>query len=164
MDNIVEKLLKLNENEQKGIFRSFSRFSLSQRIDILPIHNNILHKLKQNYSEMKIEIISYSALVMAIQIVINEQKTFKTLDFRGMSLDEIKRLSSKRAKLFLQKQPKLQTKREQLLSYWSIVSSLKNDENYSFRQISAYLQKYHRFTIAYSSIYNLWNELNKTGE
>ena len=41
-----------------------------------------------------------------------------------------------------------------------IVKTLKKlEQNYSFREISDYLLKYHRFEVSYSLVYQTWNEI-----
>mgnify|MGYP000355483912 CR=1 FL=1 len=41
----------------------------------------------------------------------------------------------------------------------SKVKELKNDIGYSFRNISEYFKKYHRFSIAHTTIQNKWKKL-----
>ena len=83
-----------------------------------------------------------------------------------MSLDVIREISSKKAKVFLAKQLRVQSKRDKLISYWAVIKTLKNDEKYSFRLISAYLKKHYKFEVTYGSIYKLWTEFenNKSKE
>jgi len=65
--------------------------------------------------------------------------------------------------LFLQKQFRIQTKRECLLGFWAVVHTLKIDEKISFRKISVYLKKYHKFDVSYSLIAKTWAEIEKKG-
>ena len=61
------------------------------------------------------------------------------------------------------KNNKAKVKRQKVLGYWSIVRTLRLDQKMSFRDISTYFDKYHKLEVSYSTIYELWNELeNKT--
>jgi hypothetical protein len=61
------------------------------------------------------------------------------------------------------KNHKTKVKREKLLGYWAIVRTLKLEQSMSFRDISSYFKKYHKFEVSYSTIRELWIELeNKT--
>ena len=46
-----------------------------------------------------------------------------------------------------------------MLGYWAIVRTLKLEQNMSFRDIATYFAKYHKLEVSYSTIYELWNEL-----
>lgn len=168
MDNLnleVEKILKINDEEQKSLLRHLPRLSLEQRFEIFPLHNSFLHKLRQKQN-IPLSVLSYAALILAIEVYVDGIKELNKLNITEMSLDEIREISSKKAKVFLAKQYRVQSKREKLISYWSIVVTLRKDEKYSFRQISAYLKKYHKFEISYNSIYAAWQKLenNKSKE
>ncbi len=154
----IDKILKMNDEEQRSFLRHFSRFSINQRVEILPLHNSIFHKLRQKHN-VPVNILSYIALILAIEVHLNESKSLNKLNINDMSLDEIREISSKKAKVFLEKQLRVKSKRDQLISYWAVVKTLKNNEKYSFRLIAAYLKKHHKFEVTYGSIYNLWVEL-----
>lgn len=57
------------------------------------------------------------------------------------------------------KQPKAR-KKEKLLQYYPLVKQLKQ-ANTSYRDISDYLLKYHKFKISYSTVYKLYNKIEK---
>ena len=59
---------------------------------------------------------------------------------------------------------KTKVKREKVLGYWAIVRSLKLEQNMSFRDISAYFAKYHKLNVSYSTVYELWKEIEKKME
>lgn len=163
MHKEIEKILKINDEEQKSFLRHFSRFSVNQRVEVFQLHNSIFHKLRQNI-EAPANMLSYSALILAIQANINESVSLNKVNINDMNLDEIRKISSKKAKVFLEKQLRLQTKREKLILHWAVVVTLKNDEKYSFRQISAYLKKHHRFEISYGSIYVAWKKIENNNK
>jgi len=155
----VERILKMNEEEQKVYLRHFSRISVIGKVEIMSVHNILFHKLRQQNSDVIMKILSYCAIILSIEVHINNSKYLQNANINNMTLDEIRDVSSRKAKLFLQKQFRVQSKRDKHVSYWAVIRTLKNDEKYSFRQISAYLKKYHKFEVTYSSIYNLWKDL-----
>ena len=159
---VVQKVIKLNEEEQKSLLRAFSRLPLDNKIELMTHHRSLLHKLRQFYSDITVNVLSYCALITAIQVYQNKQVALKKLNIGDMSLEEIREITSKKAKLFLQKQFRRQTKRERLLGYWAVVKTLKESEDFSFRQIENYLKKHHRFEVSYSMIAKLWYEVENT--
>jgi len=166
MDNLklhIEKIVKINDEEEKVVIRSFSRFSSNTKVETMLIHAKLFHKLRQQHkNSIETKILSYLALIMAIQIVVEEYKSINALKLDDMSLDEIREISSKKAKLFLEKKFKIKTKRDKLIDHWAVVRSLKLDEKYSFRNIAKYLKKYHRFEVTYGTIHKTWQELENT--
>ena len=119
----------------------------------------LLYKLKQQHNEVDIPALSYCALLISIKLQQTNQSKLSRLNISDMSLDEISKITSQKAKLFLEKQFRKKEKRERLLGYWAVVRVLKNDEKYSFRKIESYLKKHHRFDVSYSLIAKTWNEL-----
>jgi len=161
----VEKITRTNEDERHALVRLFSRLSTDLQIEIMSTHRKLLYKLKQQYQDVEISTLSYSALIITLQLDKVDREKQKRLNVSDMSLDEIRDITSKSAKLFLQKQFRTQTKKEYLLGYWAIVRTLKIDEKMSFRQIKAYLKKHHRFEVSYSTIAKLWKIIeNKKDE
>lgn len=155
----VEKIVKINEDEQNALLRFFSRSSKVGKIEVLADHRKLLHKLNQQHSEVDISTLSYCALLIAIKLQKANQNKLSRLNISDLSLDEISKITSQKAKIFLEKQFRKKAKRERLLAYWAVVRVLKNDERYSFRKIESYLKKHHKFDVSYSLIAKIWNEL-----
>jgi hypothetical protein len=88
--------------------------------------------------------LTFAALILAI-----DQK------ISSLNLNSIK-LRSNYAKKYV--------KREKLLGLWAIVRTLRHEENLSFREISRYFLKFHKFEISHSMVQKIWNELEKIGE
>lgn len=160
----VEKIVKINEDKQNAFLRTFPRLPIDERIEVMVTHRKLIHKFKQVYSEISISILSYSALVMSMQIFLENQDKFTKLNISDLQLPEIYEITAKRAKLFLYKQTRNQSKRERLLSYWAVVKTLKNEEKFSFRKIAVYLKKYHKLDVSYSLIAKTWIEIEKKDE
>lgn len=138
-----EIITKMNQETQDQMIRTFTKLEISLKVDIFKDQKAIFHKLKNIHFDIDNSILTYASFVLAIEFIIKNTNQ--------VNLKAIK-LRSKNAK-------KQNQKREKLLSYWSIVKTLKLEQNYSFRSISEYLLKYHRFEVSYSLIFQSWNEI-----
>jgi len=135
-------LTKMNRKIQNQQLRIFSRVDISTRLKILEQQKPVFHKLKGAYSDVDNAVLTLSSLILAINSIVKEL---------GMvNLNVVKlRVKNNKAKI----------KRQKVLGYWAIVRTLKFEEKMSFRDISTYFSKYHKLEVSYSTIYNLWNEL-----
>lgn len=160
----IERLLKISSQQQSALLRYFSRTDLVARIKILGEKIERFHQLRQENGGVEKSVLEYCAFVMTIQKAHDEEKSLRKKSFSGLEIEEIRNISRKKADQFIRKIKKPDPKREKLLGYWAVVRTLKLEQNFSFRQISLYLKKYHRFNIAHSTIHKTWDELenNKT--
>ena len=138
-----EIITKMNQETQNQMIRTYTKLDISVKVDVFKEQKVIFHKLKNIHFITDNSILTYASFVLAIEVVIKNTNQ--------VNLKAIK-LRTKNAK-------KQNQKREKLLSYWSVIKTLKNEQNYSFREISDYLLKYHRFEVSYSLIYQTWNEI-----
>ena len=138
-----EIITKMNQETQNQMIRTFTKLDISVKVDVFKEQKVIFHKLKNINFIADNSILTYASFVLAIEVVIKNTNQ--------VNLKAIK-LRTKNAK-------KQNQKREKLLSYWSVVKTLKLEQNYSFREISDYLLKYHRFEVSYSLVYQTWNEI-----
>lgn len=139
---ICESITKLNLESQNQNLRLFARVDLQMKLQILQLQKQLFHKLKSAHSDIENTILTLSSLVLAIDSVAKE------LD--DVNLNAIKLRS---------KNNKAKIKRQKVLGYWTIVRTLKLEQNMSFRDIATYFAKYHKLEVSYSTIYELWNEL-----
>ena len=137
-----EIITKLNQESQNQKLRLFAKFDIQTKLKIIVNQKQLFHKLKQKYSDVDNNILTLSALILAIYSVVKE---LDDVSFNAIKL-KCKNNTNK-------------SKREKLLSYWAIVRTLKLERNMSFRDIAIYFGKYHRLEISYSTIYRLWDEL-----
>lgn len=139
---ICESITKLNLESQNQRLRLFAKVDITTKLKILTSQKQLFHKLKSAYSDVDNTILTLSSLVLAIDSVAKE------LD--DVNLNAIKlRGKNNKAKI----------KRQKVLGYWAIVRTLKLEQNMSFRDIATYFAKYHKLEVSYSTIYELWNEL-----
>lgn len=139
---ICESITKLNLESQNQRLRLFAKVDFETKIQILEQQKQIFHKLKSAHSDVDNTILTLSSLILAIDAVVKE------LD--DINLNAIKlRGKNNKAKI----------KRQKVLGYWAIVRTLKLEQNMSFRDIATYFAKYHKFQISYSTIFEMWNEI-----
>ncbi|MDY3205931.1 MAG: hypothetical protein RBR70_12745 [Arcobacter sp.] len=138
-----EIITKMNQETQNQMIRTFTKLDISVKVDVFKEQKVIFHKLKNIHFITDNSILTYASFVLAVEVVIKNTNQ--------VNLKAIK-LRTKNAK-------KQNQKREKLLSYWSVIKTLKNEQNYSFREISDYLRKYHRLEVSYSLVYQTWNEI-----
>ncbi len=141
-----ETITKMNLESQNQRLRLFAKVDISTKLKILEKQKELFHKLKGAYSDVDNTVLTLSTLILAIDLIVKE--------FDDVNLNAIKlRAKNNKAKI----------KRQKMLGYWAIVRTLKLEQKMSFRDISIYFAKYHKIEVSYSTIYELWNELeNKT--
>ncbi|OCL81569.1 hypothetical protein AAW30_01868 [Arcobacter porcinus] len=146
MIRLFEKITKIDQEAQNQKLRLFAKVDLKTKIQILEQQKQLFHKLKSAHSDVDNTILTLSSLILAVDSVV------KKLD--DVNLNAIK---------IRGKNNKSKIKRQKLLSYWAIVRTLKLQQNMSFRDIATYFKKYHKLQISYSTVYEIWNELEKKG-
>jgi len=162
MKAVIERLLKQSQEQQKSTLRYLSRCPPEISIQILANKILIFHKLRQENGDVDKGVLEYCALILSIKSHHDDELSLKSKSFAGIEIDEIRNISRKKANQFIRTIKKPDPKREKLLTYWAIVRTLKLEQNFSFRQITLYLKKYHRFEVVHSTISKLWNELEVT--
>ncbi|MDX4069924.1 helix-turn-helix domain-containing protein [Aliarcobacter skirrowii] len=146
MIKLFEKITKINQEAQNQKLRLFAKVDFETKIQILEQQKQIFHKLKSAHSDVDNTILTLSSLILAID------KVVKKLD--DVNLNAIK---------LRNKNNKSKIKRQKILGYWAIVRTLKLEQKMSFRDIATYFAKYHKLQISYSTVYEIWNELEKKG-
>lgn len=137
-----ETITKLNQESQNQRLRLFAKVDISTKLKILDKQKELFHKLKSAHSNVENTILTLSSLILAIDAI---EKKLDNVNLNAIKL----RAKNNKAKV----------KRQKVLGYWSIVRTLKLEQNMSFRDISIYFGKYHKLEVSYSTIYELWNEL-----
>lgn len=140
--NIIEIITKLNLESQNQKLRLLAKVDVEAKLKIIQDQKPIFHKLKNDYSDVDNAVLTLSSIILSIDKFSNNHNK---VNFDVMKL---------RAK-----NNKSKVKRQKILGYWAIVRTLKLEENMSFRDISAYFKKYHKLEVSYSTIFQLWNEI-----
>ena len=141
-NNNCETITKMNQESQNQKLRLFAKVDITTKLKILASQKQLFHKLKNSHADVDNTILTLCSLILAIDLIVNE------LD--NVNLNAIKLRG---------KNSKTKVKRQKLLGYWAIVRTLKLEQNMSFRDIATYFAKYHKLDVSYSTVYELWNEL-----
>lgn len=139
---MIEKITKLSLESQNQKLRLFSRVDLQTKLKILSSQKQMFHQLKNAYKDVNNTMLTLSSLILAIDTV---EKELDVVNLNAIKL----RGKNNKAKI----------KRQKILGYWAIVRTLRLEQNISFRDIATYFAKFHKLNVSYSTIYNLWNEL-----
>ena len=141
-ERVLENITKLNFESQNQRLRLFAKVDITTKLKILQYQKQLFHKLKDVHSDMDNAALTLASLILAIDGIAKE--------FDDVNLNVIKLRG---------KNNKAKVKRQKVLGYWAIVRTLKLEQNMSFRDIATYFAKYHKLEVSYSTIYELWNEL-----
>ena len=143
----IEKLTKLNQVAQNQRLRLFVKVDITTKLKILQHQKSIFHMFRNSHDDLDNAVITLASIILAIDTV--------TEKIDDVNLNAIKlRGKNNKAKI----------KRQKLLGYWAIVRTLRLEQNMSFRDISTYFAKYHRLEVSYSTIFELWRELENNKE
>ena len=156
----VEKITKTNLKEQTFLIRYFAKLGIMSKIDIFSKHRRIFYKLQDKYLTYGKEELSYMAFILAIKYDYSFKLKLSKKKFENMTISEVRDLTIKEIDDFMVKKSYKQIKREKILAYWGVIKVLR-DKNMSFRNISEFLRKKYRLDISYSTIYNLWREIEE---
>lgn len=144
----IENITKITSIEQNKLIKRMTKIDIKSKCTIMKDNIPIFHQLNSQYSYINDKsILTYCAFILSLQ------KNLSNLNSFDLNVIKIR-----------SKKDRNKIKRQKILSYWSIIRKLHIDEKMSFRDISEYLLKYHKFNISYSSIYTIWNEIEKGQE
>lgn len=138
----LESLTKLSMEQQNQKLRLFARVGVENKLKILQLQKQIFHQMKSLHTDVVNEILTLASLITAI-----------LKEFENSDEVELKSL------IFRAKNARKKAKREKILELWAVIKTLKIDEQMSFRDIAKYLKKYHKFDVAHSTLFLMWNEL-----
>lgn len=160
MRDFILQITKMSEKQQRHVLLIFAKLPMTIRVDLFEKHKVVFYKLKQSHIGISLSILSYCALVIVATLYKSNQTMLQSSNFLNMSLDQILNLSLEQIQIFKHSKARKKQQYEQVIKYWSLVKTLKS-QNMSFRDISEYLQKYHRVHISYSTIYKIYKKLEE---
>ena len=137
-----EIITKLNQKCQNQRLKLFAKVDITTKLKILIFQKQLFHKIKNSHADVDNTILTLASLILAVDLIVKE---LDTINLKAIKL----RTKNSKSKI----------KRQKVLGYWAIVRTLKLEQNISFRDIATYFAKYHKLEVSYSTIYELWNEL-----
>ncbi|MFA7084953.1 MAG: hypothetical protein WC141_10560 [Arcobacteraceae bacterium] len=151
----IEQATACSIEKRKKLVSWFSRQNTAVQIEVFIEQRNQFFKL--NNRNAKMEIVSLASFLLAIDLFYQKEKNGNKKN-KSQNIDLIRNISQFEVKKH--KKIRIKEKREKLLNIWSVVQKLKSEE-YSFRDISKYIRKRHRFDASHTYIIRLWKELEK---
>lgn len=158
MQDFILHITKMSEKQQRQVLLFFAKLPISIRVELFEKHKIVFYKLKQVHLDASSSLLSYCALIVVASSFKNNQKMLQSANFQNLTLDEILQFSLQQIQIFKHSKARKKQQYEQVIKYWSLVKTLKS-QSMSFRDISTYLQKYHRIHISYSTIYQIYKKL-----
>lgn len=160
MQDFILHITKMSEKQQRQVLLFFAKLPMPIRVELFEKHKIVFYKLKQIHLDISLPLLSYCALLIVVFSAKSNQKMLQSANFQNLTLDEILQLSLQQIQIFKHSKERKKQQYEQVIKYWSLVKTLKS-QNMSFRDISEYLQKYHRVNISYSTIYKIYKKLEE---
>jgi hypothetical protein len=127
-------------------------------LEIFKAQKNHFHRIKSEFSEQDLVVVTIASLFISIKEVI-ETTTATNRKNRSSSFSFLKKVGQIRAKQH--QKPRQKIKQQKLLNLQSVITGLIENEKYSFRDISSYLLKYHRFEVSHTSVRKFYVSLKK---
>ena len=158
--SFVEKITESNTEEHNFLLRYYARVGVSLKLEILLKHRKLLYSLKNNYSDAKIEEISYAALILSIKYQYADRKKLLDKKFEDMSLEEIRKITLINIRSFKEKKHYKKTKKNGLLRYLGLIRMMR-EEDIGFRDIADYIRTEYKFKVGYSTVYDMWKEIEE---
>lgn len=160
----VEQITKMSQKTQRSALCFFAKLPIEEKLELFEKHKTVFYKFKQAYSDISPSVLSYCALAIVASSLKNNKQMLQSANFQNLSIDEILSLSLQQIQIFKHSKSRIQQQHEQVIKYWSLIKTLKS-QNISFRDISVYMQKYHRISISYSTIFKIYKKIegNKNG-
>jgi len=160
----IEAILKTSRVDQVFLLKYHSKLPLSIQLELEAKKKKTFHYLRNKYSDINYDLLSYCAHILSIKTHYSFKKKFSTKKFENMSLEEIRDISMINLKIEDEKvYLKAAGKRSKLLHYWAVVKMYraKKPKALSFEKISTKLKKHYNFTISHNEISKLWRKLEQ---
>lgn len=158
MSNEIAKYSKLSELERKRLCRWLARQNLEIMYEVFRMQKSHFHRLKDMHTDADLTSLSAASFMQALKMIhegcVGMNRKNKSHDL--MSTSKTTRL---RAKQFANSSVRI--KYEKLMNLRSVVMNLIEVHGYSYRQVSGYLEKYHRLSVSHTLIGKFYRELKE---
>jgi len=162
LDNIksgMDRMAKISNSDRKKSLRWLSRQNDLVIYDIFKLQKNHFHRLKSHNANDDLILLSIASLFLALREIITASSVVKRKN-RGSDFGFLRQISKNRAKQFCKARKK--EKYEKLMDFQSVVSSLREQERCSYREISEYLLKTHKFKVSHTTIGSFYKKLKES--
>ena len=159
---MIAKYSNISRANVAKSLRWFSRQNNALKLEIFKSQKQYFYKLK-NIIEHEVDLTLLTAAAFEIacfeiyQLTLAQNKKNKILTLKG-----VKPITKLRAKQV--KQPNLAAKWEKLLNLKNVVTQLIEQESFSYRQVSTYLLRVHKFKVSHTLISKFYKNTTKGDE
>ena len=124
--------------------------------DVFKVQKNHFHRLKSQNTDDDLILLAICSLFLALKEAISSaqipNRKHKSGDFGFL-----RQVSKNRAKQFRKARKK--AKHEKLFDLQSVILNLLDNEEYSYRKVSGYLLKYHKFEVSHTMIGDFYRKM-----
>lgn len=154
----LDLFTKLSVNDRQKSLGWLSRQNDFVIYDIFKLQKNHFHRLKSQNTDDDLILLAICALFLALKESILSSQIPKR-KHRSGDFSFLRQVTTNRAKRFRKSRKKI--KYEKLLNLQSVILSLVNDNGYSYREVSKYLMRYHKFDVSHTMIRNFYRSIKE---
>lgn len=161
LDELNQKISMLSKtatSDRQKSLRWLSRQNDLVIYDLFKLQKNHFHRLKSQNTDYDLILLSIASLFLALkESILSSQvpnRKNKNSDFSFL-----RQVSKNRAKQF--RKPRKKLKQERLLNLQSVILGLVNNDGYSYREVSEYLLKYHKFEVSHTMIGDFYRSMKE---
>lgn len=154
----LDLLTKISANDRQKSLRWLSRQNDLVIYDVFKLQKNHFHRLRSQNAEDDLTLLSMTSLFLALkESILSSQAPNRKC--RSSDFGFLRQVSKNRAKQF--RKPRQKAKYEKLMNLQSVVLTLIDQNNYSYREAARYLMKYHKFEVSHMTIGQFYKTLTK---
>lgn len=159
INSSLDRIIKMSTSDRRKSLRWLSRQNDLAIYDIFKLQKSHFHRLRsQNIDDDPI-LLSIASLFLALKEIIAASNPVKRKN-RSADFGFLRQVSKSRAKQFRKTRQK--SKYEKLMNLQSVVLTLMEQNNYSYREVAQYLIKYHKFEVSHTTIGRFYKTLKKS--
>jgi len=153
----IRKLTGISSSEEDKLIRFFYRLGPRARVEAFKLELDFYRKHFHKRERDKIPEFTYAMFLLALKAMHKIELQLKIK--KALSLEEAEKITKLRIeRLKAQKRARKSKKREYIEQNLALIKQLK-DAGLSWRDIAAYIKKYHRVKVAPSYIYTVYKEV-----
>ena len=158
ISNLIDTATAMSISDRQKSLRWLSRQNELVIYDVFKLQKNHFHRLKSQKTDDDLILLAICLLFLALKEAISSaqipNRKHKSGDFGFL-----RQVSKNRAKQFRKARKK--AKHEKLFDLQSVILNLLENEKYSYRKVSGYLLKYHKFEVSHTMIGDFYREIKR---
>lgn len=158
ISNFIDTAAAMSISDRQKSLRWLSHQNELVIYDVFKLQKNHFHRLKSQKTDDDLILLAICSLFLALKEAISSaqipNRKHKSGDFGFL-----RQVSKNRAKQFRKARKK--AKHEKLFDLQSVVLNLIDNEKYSYREVSGYLLKYHKFGVSHTMIGDFYRSMKE---